>query len=337
MPKSPKFDPIAALYCAVSLGRRERLENVTVLFDGEEPDASLAHEMPVDLDARLRRTETGHGSAVERVVQMYQLDEVMGTKRLVVLANRNNETGYLKERFRDSLVNLMFLAPSVAHSVSRREHLLECIRMAWPVFDLYFQAGQRAFHGKRWREFCDIPNPFCLAGYDAMVEFLRPDERGRYIQHRLVLVQWFERVRGREAQAAKRAVEARYTEFLVSTVSGGTVVGRLVESDDETMAGQYFRSHPGVEVVLVRKSTGHAGIFVRGVQDLRPLHEALQRRDADRWDFVQKPGKSPMLLNGSRTRHTHPSRLGPSELITTVQAHLRFRLRQKPDAEQAAS
>lgn len=328
VPRSLTWDKLCALYLAVEVFIRRHgwsfkellgLGLFDITFDGDDNIPNDA----IDIDTRVSYKEQGVRSATEKVITDHQLDWP-GVAHLVRILGVNNATGTLRND-EGSLVLLIRELFNVGAEKPSRQTRLDVINRMWPVVEAYFLAAQ-ANEGK----VSAMANPFTLVNYERLLCLAAVPSP--VIQERIADIERaFKLVTDRQDASKIRAVTMPFDTFdvpIMGTSSKGR--GYFAESDDTRFAGLHLKEHGETLVLIVRRRNGNVAIFVRGEQDLAILAQALNDIEPSLWFHENRggEGRSPMLLNGSTSRHAEPTRLSKPELIRMVQQHHRHISRQ---------
>lgn len=330
VPRSLTWDKLCALYLAVAVFVRQRgwsfkellgTSQFDIAFDGDSDIPADA----IDLDTRKSYKDYGVGSATEKVVTDHQLDWP-GVGHLVRILGVNNATGNLRNDD-GSLVLLIRELFNVGAEKPSRQTRLDVVNRMWPVVEAYFLAAQA-----NENKVSAMANPFTLANYEHLLTLagVAPS----VIRTRVAdLERASETVADRQDASRSRAVNMPLDSFevpILGTTSKGR--GHYVVTDDTRYAALHFKQHGDSLVLIVRRRNGNAAIFCRGQQDFTVLHQALEEMEPGLWFHENRgEGRSPMLLNGSTSRHAESTKLSKPELIRSVQQNHRHVSRTNPN------
>lgn len=333
LPQAPKWDKWLTAYVYVTYVLKTTLDQVRIVFHGSEP---MLAEF-ADIDAVRDYKSQGKGSALHVLVDTYpDLLKIPGMQRAVSLMNYNNKTGNLKNRFAHSFFDLINAAPMIEHNVPLTEHMMQIMELFWPVGELYFLACQQANRRGLREDLQVIDNPFCLDGFDALLEivfsadgFTLHEQEARVLACRDNIVYWFEKKGVRIAKSKDRAANlapAMAFKLRQAGAEQNTFVGHVINTDDKRVSGFYFNYNQGVVMLVIRQRTGRWAILTRGNADLSKLTDVLNAIEPGKWYHEQRY-KSPMVLNGSESRKAEPSAITPTELVALITEHVRHRTR----------
>ncbi len=313
VPKTLTWDKFTALYLFVTRVLKTTLDQVELLFEDQfGSDSPLPDGVP-DIDVRDPYNRGNRfGSATQRVAAEAGIAGEPAVKELVTLLNRNNENGFLKS-FPYSLVWLIRELYEVGHSVDAYTHRRQVIELMWPVLDTYFGAAEVNLPAV-----VTIDRPFTMDGYIRLMEIRGFDDD--QIEAALYpLDRAFGKAETRRQQARERAKAIEPRLFTVRQVDGSLAPGHLIETDDQKVAGPYFKASPGIALLVVRMRSGRYAIFCRGRQNMRPVFNALEAVEPGKWFLDERP-QSPLVLNGSQSRNAEPSQLSPTEIVELIQS-----------------
>lgn len=328
VPRTLTWDKLCALYLWVrhffpdrifwSFSELIRLGLADIFFDGDGERPAGA----IDVDVLRDYKKSGHGSATEKVAQEQGLMNVPGVRCLVQLLDKNNRTGNLKSGEK-SLVALIREFFNVGTENPSRERRIKTIDFMWPAVEAYFEAC-----ADHMADVEGLKNPFTLATFQELCDLGNVESsRTQIFLERFQ--QMFESAGNLREGAKERAAEIKAGEFDVPLYPGvGSVKGHLIESDNTRIASEYFKAHENGEpaVLVVRRKGGNVAIFCRGVQNFSDLYVELEAREPGRW-YLETRNPSPMLLNGSTSRHAEPTKLRKDELVALIQKHYQHRTR----------
>lgn len=328
VPRTLTWDKLCALWIAVAVFFRQRNKSFkellsTDLFDiAFDEDSNIPSDV-IDIDTRKSYKDYGIGSATEKVVRDHNLDWP-GVEHLVRILGVNNATGNLRND-KGSLVLLIRELFNVGAEKPSRQARIDIIERMWPVVQAYFWAAETDE-----AVVVGMNNPFTLTNYERLMQLARLDA-ATIRSRKEAMARAFEVVKSRQDTSKARAVTMPLDTFdvpIMGTSSKGR--GYFAESDDTRFAGLHLKEHGETLVLIVRRRSGNVAIFVRGEQDLAILAQALNDIEPSLWFHEDRggEGRSPMLLNGSTSRHAEPTKISKPELIRLVQQHHRHVSRQ---------
>jgi len=263
------------------------------------------------------------GSATEKAVDMYGLDDLPGASRLIELMNANNRTGYLKESDH-SLVALIRELNKVGTAHPSIERRLHDVAMLWIAVRVYFLASDI-----EPESVARLSNPFTVKNMVLLMGKIGVADQA-IIAFQAHLDNAFAKTDNATNKAQEKALSIQpVCRFAVKVKDrlGQHVAGHVIQTDDTRVPAQYMREHLEVCVLVNLRRSGNVAIMCRGEQDFTLLFEALEGRDPGRWYLFQKQGRSPMVLNGSTSRSAPPTQISLSELVTMIIAHHEHRSR----------
>lgn len=338
VPKTLTFEKVFALvllcrnlFPVKGLGELRDLlasREVELSFEDEAaPTTGIVHDL--DVAEPYNRSEGRYGSAAHKVVETFGLQDMAGVEKAVEWLNQNNRDGFLK-KYPKSVVTLIRGLYEVGHSCDTHTHRLNVVLRIWLVVQAYLEACEvdetEAIASSQGQPFSltHVRSLCQLAGYDTK----STDTLCNDLEH------GFQQAKTRQQQAVHRADKKPAEPFDVRTVGDrGTVSGHLISSDDDELAGPYFKANPNAVVLVQRRSNGSYSIHVRGQQDLSLLYEALEELEPTRWyHYRPAPPQSPGLHNGGPSRAPQPSSQKPRELIALIQQFVRCQPRERQSA-----
>ncbi|MBI3251569.1 MAG: hypothetical protein HYZ62_01510 [Candidatus Andersenbacteria bacterium] len=327
VPRSLTWDKLCALYLSVRITFPEHIGTIPSelikkgLFDIHFHGDPNRPDTFIDIDVIVDYKTTKHGSATAKVAFDGNLTDWTVT-RLVQLVNQNNRDGKLKQ-VEHSFVQLIRDRFSVGTGNPSKARRVATVDLFWPVMNIFFQACGTG-DGKLAMTAMD--NPFTLAAFAELCQLANADS-AQVETWTSALVREFERADDLQEFALERAAEIEAFEFDVPLYSNAAVAkGHFIESDNTRLASEYLSTHADVMVLVVRRSNGNVAIFCRGAQVFDDLYRELERLEPALWHHETRFA-SPMLLNGSGSRHAPATGIYRDPLIALIQRYHQHRSR----------
>jgi hypothetical protein len=130
-----------------------------------------------------------------------------------------------------------------------------------------------------------------------------------------------------EREQIKKTANAIRPErtFMVTSPDGrNTIEGHVIVTDDQNVANSYFYWRKQIAILVVRTTTGHCTIMVKGKKSLDNLYEALITAEPKLWYYYNKNERQ-MLLNGNKQGTVPFSNLTNAQIVDLILIHDRRR------------
>lgn len=321
LPGDPVIDKLSAA-AAIRRALGEELPIVGFWRTNEDPSEAVKREwaergiIPIDIGSEKYR-KVGRRSALERIIEVYELPLTPALAELRDIINENNKTGKLRDG-----------GYAIAQLV-REAYNLECDQA---------EVSERVIHAVRvWldvhdRESCIMHGFPEGSAAEALATRVKENTKTfsvhEYLVNMVILGEpeatmieragWFanlqDDVRERRRRI-RRAWQNREHSWQEHSFAGGSIF--VLETDDRFLAREGFAVYRDLLVLIVRNSRGNFKLLSRGTAvSMQDVAAELKQREPELW-FYQP--EQELVVNGTHSlAEVRPSALEASQIVEIV-------------------